>query len=348
MGAARREQTGDGTFLAFANNGRYGPSQQFLVRLHVATHPRGLVKALARLGIRQVAADAELLQPVQHLLCLRVGQEHLFVVADMNDEMRAERIARFRRFIGAFTDSPQTENRAGPDGGVRPRTGIWRGRGDGVGAERQSIEPILVVAQVSRQVDAEVVQRQISDGNATGQVFQVDHRVLQLLQLRTAIFEIVHLVASLELDNVLLASGRDVEQDHAAADAGLKVKVFIQLHIGPEVDQLDLGVGRSDPVDPAKPLDDAHRVPMDVVVDQEVAVLQVLTFGNAVCGDQEVDLSLFRKLDGALLRPGRKRAEDCAHIRPQVSDGGLVGSGAAHDGSIDAQRRLRPRRKFPV
>ena len=42
--------------------------------------------------------------------------------------------------------------------------------------------------------------------------------------------------------------------------------------------QLNGGVGRADPVNPAKALHDAHRVPVDVVVDQVVAVLKVLPF----------------------------------------------------------------------
>ena len=40
----------------------------------------------------------------------------------------------------------------------------------------------------------------------------------------------------------------------------------------------------------SKPLDDAYRVPVDVVVDQVIAVLQVLAFGDAVGGDQKVNV----------------------------------------------------------
>ena len=71
------------------------------------------------------------------------------------------------------------------------------------------------------------------------QVFQVDDGVLQLQKLLAAVLQVVHLVAGLVLDDVLLAGGRDVEQHHAAADALLEVDVLLQLHVRPEVDELD-------------------------------------------------------------------------------------------------------------
>jgi hypothetical protein len=98
-------------------------------------------------------------------------------------------------------------------------------------------------SRILRQVDAEVGQRQVGDGDAGGQVFQVDDRVLELEQLLAPVLQVVHLVAGLLLDQVLLARGRDVEQHHAAADALLQVDVLLQLHVGPEVDELDAFVG---------------------------------------------------------------------------------------------------------
>ena len=125
-----------------------------------------------------------------------------------------------------------------------------------------------VLLEEAREVDAEIVQRQVGDGDAAAQVFQVDDGVLELEELLAAVFQIVHLVAGLVLDDVLLAGGGDVEQHHAAADALFEVDVLLQLHVGPEVDELDALVGRADAVDAAEALDDAHRVPVDVVVDE--------------------------------------------------------------------------------
>ena len=125
-----------------------------------------------------------------------------------------------------------------------------------------------VVFEKPRKVDAEVVQRQVGDGDAAAQVFEVDHGVLKLEQLLAPVFQIVHLVAGLVLDDVLFARRGDVEQDHPAADALFEVDVLLELDVGPEVDELDALVRRADAVDAAEPLDDPHRVPVDVVVDR--------------------------------------------------------------------------------
>src|SRR5690606_6600683 len=136
--------------------------------------------------------------------------------------------------------------------------------GNRAAAQRHALQPRGVRAGVFGEIDAEGGGREVGDGNAARQVFQVDHRFLQLAQLLAAVFQIVHLVARLLLDDVFLAGGGDVEQHHASADALLEVDVFLQLHVGPEVHQLDLGVGGADAVDAAEALDDAHRVPVDV------------------------------------------------------------------------------------
>ena len=67
----------------------------------------------------------------------------------------------------------------------------------------------------------------------------------------------------------------------------------------------------------AKALDDADRVPMDVVIHDHVAVLQVLPFGNAVRRDHDVDLSRFllEALDlRFLLRDGREKGENSIEV----------------------------------
>ena len=151
-------------------------------------------------------------------------------------------------------------------GGIAASPTALRGR-DSEGAERQALQLAGVLLEEPREVDAEVVQGEVGDGDAAAEVFEVDDGVLELEELLAAVFQIVHLVAGLVLDDVLLAGGGDVEQHHAAADALFEVDVFLQLHVGPEVDELDALVGRADAVDAAEPLDDADRIPVDVVVD---------------------------------------------------------------------------------
>ena len=193
------------------------------------------------------------------------------------------------------------------------------------------------------QVNAEVGQRQIGDGNAAGQVFQVDDAVLHLQQLVAAVFQIVHLVAGLLLDDVLFAGGGNVQQHHAAADALLQVDVFLKLHVGPEVHQLNAVVARADAINPPEPLDDANRVPVNVVIDQPVAVLKVLPFADAVGGDQQVQLALNRKFFGALFGTRRERCQDAAEVAAQ-GQGRLIAARARDQGALNAQIGLGPAR----
>ena len=96
---------------------------------------------------------------------------------------------------------------------------------------------------------------------------------------------------TLWVEDVVVAGGREVGDDHAVLDALLEVDVLVERDVGPEVDELDLRVGRADAVDAAEALDDPHRVPVDVVVDEVVAVLEVLALADAVGADENVDLA---------------------------------------------------------
>ena len=69
-------------------------------------------------------------------------------------------------------------------------------------------------------------------------------------------------------------------------------------------------------VDTPKALDDTYGVPVDIVVDAEVAVLQVLPFGNAIGGNQDVDV-LFevRIKEISVFGFGRKTGQYVVHVR---------------------------------
>ena len=67
-------------------------------------------------------------------------------------------------------------------------------------------------------------------------------------------------------------------------------------------------VSASDTVNSSEPLDNAHRVPMNVIVDEVVAVLQVLTFGNTVGGDQHIDFRLITRHQQLLVLRDRREA----------------------------------------
>ena len=162
-----------------------------------------------------------------------------------------------------------------------------------------------------------------------------------LQQLLAAVLQVVHLVAGLLLDDVLLAGRGDVEQHHAAADALFEVDVFLQLHVGPEVDELDALVGRADAVDAAEALDDADRVPVDVVVDE---CRSPGGFGPRRC-------SRWRSAGRSRLRrpgpPGvpssaAKGGEDAGEVLAQLGQRRLVAAGAGDEGGVQPKLALAP------
>ena len=92
-------------------------------------------------------------------------------------------------------------------------------------------------------------------------------------------------------------------------------------------------VRRADAVDAAEALDDADGVPVDVVVDEPVAVLEVLALGDAVGGDQEVELALVGEVLGPLLRAGREGGEDGGEVLAEARQRGLVAARAGDQGA---------------
>src|SRR5437868_586289 len=93
------------------------------------------------------------------------------------------------------------------------------------------------------------------------------------------------------LQDIVLEGGGDVYKRHARFNAILEVDVPVEVLGGPEVDKLDAVAGAPDTVDPAEALDNADRIPVNVVVDQVVAVLKVLAFADAVGSYEQVNLA---------------------------------------------------------
>ena len=113
----------------------------------------------------------------------------------MNEEMWRQRIACVSDFLRSGPFRPEAENDAWRD------VGIHAG-GDCASAQRQGFQLAGMCFEVLRQVDAEIGQRQIGNRHTGGKVFEVDHRVLQLEQLLSSVFQVVHRVAGLLLDQV--------------------------------------------------------------------------------------------------------------------------------------------------
>ena len=145
---------------------------------------------------------------------------------------------------------------------------------------------IAVVFDVIQQVEPELVQSQIHNGDAVRHILDVNDLFLQAFQLYLAVLQIALFFG---VDKVIIA-GRGHNGDfHAGLHTGFQVDVIVQCQIGPEIHKLDVLVSAANTVDSSKTLDDAHRVPVNVIVDQIIAILQVLTFRNAICRNQHIN-----------------------------------------------------------
>ena len=190
---------------------------------------------------------------------------------------------------------------------------------------------------IALQLHAKVVELEVGDGDTARDVLEVQHLLLQLLKLLAAVHEVVHLFGRLALEHVLLAGGAGVHERHAALHAALELDVLVELDVRPEVDELDLGVGRSQAVDSPEALDDAHGVPVDVVVHQAVAVLEVLALGDAVGGEDHVYLALLPLALGQLLGHRGEAREHVLERGPRQLEGMRAAPGPGDLGALEPQ-----------
>ena len=153
---------------------------------------------------------------------------------------------------------------------------------------RGRILDFLMGFAILQQVHTKIVQAQIHDVHATLHVFKVHHVFFQLAQLFLAVFQVALLFGA---DRVVVAGRGHHRNFHAGDHTRFQVDVFIKAHVGPKVHQLDFCILAADTIYTAKALDNAHRVPVDIVIDQVIAILQVLAFANAVRRNQQVDIA---------------------------------------------------------
>ena len=140
-------------------------------------------------------------------------------------------------------------------------------------------------------------------------------------------------VGVFEGEDVVIGSAGEVGDDHAVLDAFLEVDVLVEGDVGPEVHELNLAVGGADAVDASEALNDAHGVPVDVVVDQVVAILEVLALADHVGSDEHVQLARFlghRK--ATLFRVRREQRHDLLEVEA-YSQGRLRAMAASRDDS---------------
>jgi hypothetical protein len=70
---------------------------------------------------------------------------------------------------------------------------------------------------------------------------------------------------------------------------GLEVDILIQLHVWPEVYKLYYLVPGTEAIYTAKALDNANRIPVNIVTDNAITVLKVLAFRDAVSCNKNID-----------------------------------------------------------
>ncbi|OQB38293.1 MAG: hypothetical protein BWY09_01386 [Candidatus Hydrogenedentes bacterium ADurb.Bin179] len=68
-----------------------------------------------------------------------------------------------------------------------------------------------------------------------------------------------------------------------------QAQVLVQLTLGQKIKAPDFVIFRADTVDTAEALDQPHRVPVQIIIDDHIAILQVQPFRHDIGGDQQVD-----------------------------------------------------------
>ena len=145
------------------------------------------------------------------------------------------------------------------------------------------------------------------------------------------------------LQEVVLEGGGDVHKSHAGLDAVLEVHVFVQILGRPEIHQLDGFIHTTDTVNATETLNDADGIPVDVVIDQIIAILKVLPLTNAVGGDEEVNFTLLGHGGNlvSVLGTRGKVGKDLVEIR--FSESGVISPGTGNERDMDAKLVMRPR-----
>ena len=122
----------------------------------------------------------------------------------------------------------------------------------------------------------------------------------------------------LRADQIVVAGGGHDRDFHAGLHAGLQIDILVQVHVRPEIHQLYLFIAAPDTVDSPETLDNAHGVPVNIIVDQIIAVLQVLALGYTVCRYQNVNVyRVFLHEDIPVLGNGREAGQYIIEARPQ-------------------------------
>jgi hypothetical protein len=287
------------------------------------------------------AAAAGAAEEVEHGLGLGESEAHLAGGEHINQIVGREGVDALALRGGGVGFLPETVD----DAGARERN-IDGGWDDRVKPEGGALQLGPVGLQEVDQILAEFIEGEVGEGDGLVEVFEIEHFVLEALELTVAKEQIVfdELFELGGIEEVVGLGGGEVYEGHAGLDAVFDAEVFVEVGDGPEIDELHGVVARADAVDAAKALDDANGVPVDVVVYEQIAVLKILTLADTVGGDEQVDLfALVGESDGlfgAALSEGSEVGEDVVVVG--ATEGGGVAAIAANETAVDAEFGMRP------
>ena len=146
-----------------------------------------------------------------------------------------------------------------------------------------------MLLDVVEQIQSELVKSQVHDGNTGGHFLNIHDFFLQAFELCLAILQIVFFFIG---EKIVIAGGGHVHNLHAGFDFRFQVDILVQSNIGPEIDKLNHLVFAANTVNTTEALNNADRIPMNIVIDKIVTILEVLTFGDTVGSNQNINIDL--------------------------------------------------------
>ena len=144
-----------------------------------------------------------------------------------------------------------------------------------------------MVFDVCKEIETEFIETEVHYVDSRIHILDVNNFLLEFLELVAAVLEVAFFGSR---EKIVVAGRGEDGGFHSAFNTALELDIVIELDIRPVVDKLYDVICGSYTVNSAETLDDAHRIPVDVVVDEIVAILEVLTLGDAVCSDEYVNL----------------------------------------------------------
>lgn len=136
-----------------------------------------------------------------------------------------------------------------------------------------------MVLDVCKEIETEFIETEVHYVDSRIHILDINNFLLEFLELVAAVLEVAFFCSG---KKVIVAGRGEDGGFHSAFNTALELDIVIELDIWPVVDKLDYVIGGAYTVNTAETLDDAHRVPVYVVVDEVVAVLKVLTFRDTV------------------------------------------------------------------